>query len=246
MLLAAGADPNEAIGEHRPGVSFNLVPALHQAARRMCDGEIAALLLDHGADGSGRYNGHTTYGYARMYGNRPVAAALERAVQAGPLSVNENVLAGAAEGDASGRVHAKTLSDEQRRTMGRIIGFGGTLDHAKSLHAVGISPDWSDEQNLPALHLAAWEGRSDMVQWLLTLKPDLRHKNACGGDVFGTVVRGSENCPARAGRDHPGGLKMILEAGFGLTRWELDHGGREDVAGLLGDWAAAHPEQVVP
>ncbi len=77
LLLEAGADPNEAVTGHPSGQPVDSLPALHQAARRWCSAQTAALLLDHGADAGLIWKGHSAHAMARIYGNRPVAEVLE-------------------------------------------------------------------------------------------------------------------------------------------------------------------------
>ena len=77
LLLDYGADPNEAVLDHPSGQPIATIPALHQAARRCRDGRFAELLLDHGADASVTWQGHSAYALARAYGNTSFAAALK-------------------------------------------------------------------------------------------------------------------------------------------------------------------------
>ncbi|NNF90930.1 MAG: hypothetical protein HKM96_06070, partial [Boseongicola sp.] len=84
MLLAAGADADEfndaEVGGERPWV----IPALHQAARRMSSDEMIEVLLEAGADPAREYQGATAYGYARVFGNRALARAIEARGAASP------------------------------------------------------------------------------------------------------------------------------------------------------------------
>ena len=244
MLLEAGADPNEGARPHPSGQPSLAIPSLHQAARRMCSAEMADLLMEKGADGTFAYHGHSAYALARMRGNRAVARVLEKKGQATPLDATEALLAAAADGETDGKVDPEALDDETRRIMGRVLGFSGRLDHVKRLHAVGIDPHWTDEMGMPAIHIAGWEGHADAVAWLLTLDPDLTHKNGYGGDLLGTIIHGAEFCPARAGRDHLECARLVLARGAVLRQTEIDLCGVEDMTELLADWAEAHPQQV--
>lgn len=245
LLLEAGADPNEGVAEHPSGQPPVLIPGLHQAARRMCSADIAEALIAHGGDGRASYQGHSAYAIACMRGNRAVAAVLRSHGQATELSEIEKLLARAAEGPVAGRIDPGALSAEQRLLIHRMLGFDGTLDHIKRLVALGYDPDWCDEQQMPAIHIAAWEGLSDAVRWLLTLGPDLEHKNMYGGDLMGTVIHGAEFCPARAARDHLGAARAILDAGARLHLHDVTHCGVEAMSEMLADWAAEHPDRVV-
>lgn len=246
MLLEAGADPNEGIAAHPSGEPAMVIPALHQAARRMCSGEIAALLIAHGADGRAPYHGHSAYALARLRGNRPVARALEEAGQATQLDPTENLLAQAAEVEVSGKVDPATLTEETRRLIGRVLGVDGRLEHIQRLVAVGLDPDEPDEMGMPAIHIAGWEGHADAVEWLLTLGPDLTRKNDYGGDLIGTILHGAEFSPARAHRDHLRCAELALAAGAPLHRADIEGTGAEALAAYLEDWAEAHPDRVIP
>ena len=246
LLLEYGADPNEGIGDHPSGQPSMVIPALHQAARRNCSGAIIGLLLDHGADGRTRYQGHSAYALARIRGNREAARRLEKAGQATELDANEQLLAAAADGEVAGRVDADTLSAESRRLICRLLGFAGPppLAHIKRLVEIGISPDWTDEMGLPAVQVAGWEGHADAVEWLLTFNPDLEHRNRFGGDLMETILHGAEFNPHRADRDHRRCAELVLATGVRFSRRLIDQTGSEDLAFTLEAWAEAHPEQV--
>ena len=245
LLLEAGADPNEGPADHPSGQPPVVIPGLHQAARRMCSAEIARLLIAHGADGTAPYQGHTAYALARMRGNRAVAQVLEEAGQATPLDPTETLLADAADGRVTGRIDPSGLTDETRRILHRVLGFDDPLDHVKRLVALGLDPNAVDEQDMPAIHIAAWEGHADVVAFLLGHAPDLSHRNMYGGDLMGTVIHGAEFCPARDRRDHLGAARLIWEAGSPLHRHDISHCGVEDLAAQLTEWAEEAPGRVV-
>ena len=75
-----------------------VMPALHQAARRMCDGPMVDLLMSCGANPNRLYKGYSAYGFARVYGNAPLAHAIEAAGKPPRLNPEEELLAQAAEG----------------------------------------------------------------------------------------------------------------------------------------------------
>ncbi|QPH55033.1 ankyrin repeat domain-containing protein [Pontivivens ytuae] len=245
LLLEAGADPNEGIAEHPSCEPPAVIPALHQAARRMCSAEVAELLIDHGADGTVPYREHTAYAQARIMGNHAVARVLEAHGQATPLDPVETLLAQAADGAPRGRVTEEALSADIHCILTRLFGFEGRLEHAKRLVALGIDPDWRDEQDMSAIHIAGWEGLADEVAWLLTFDPDLEYKNMYGGNLLGTVIHGSDNAPARARRDHLTCARLVLEAGSPLHRSDITDAGTEEMESLLADWAEAHPDSVL-
>lgn len=247
MLLDAGADPNEFNGAHVGGERPWVIPALHQAARRMCSPEMIAVLLDAGADPSSAFEGCTAYAYARVFGNRDLAAAIEARGATLPLSAEEELLAAAAEGrDTKGRfVDPARLPEAYRNIIRLILHLPGKLDHVKRLVALGLEYDRPDAEGLTPVQVAGWEGLPEVMGYLLALKPDLSHVNAYGGTLLSTIIHGSENCPHRAERDHVGCLELALKAGVALPRRVPDLAGDPEVAAFLSDWAEAHPGQVV-
>ncbi len=245
LLLDAGADPNERPAEHPSGQPPVVIPGLHQAARRMCSEGIAQALIARGADGTEPYHGHTAYAIARMRGNHAVARVLENAGQATRLDATETLLARVADGPVEGGVDPEALSGESRRILTRLLGFDDTLDHVKRLIAAGIDPDWTDEQDMPAIHIAGWEGQGEAVEYLLGFSPDLTVKNMYGGDLMGTVIHGAEFCPSRDRRDHLRAARAVLGAGSLLHRHDINGCGVELLRDMLEDWAERHPDRVV-
>lgn len=246
LMLDYGADPNEAVLDHPSGEPIPTIPALHQAARRGRDGRFVSLLLEHGADPTAIWQGHTAYALARIYGNVSFAQALAEAGYGGELNTVEAALAACADGTVPpGRPLARLpLDDEERRVLTRVILWEDRLAQAKALVAAGIDPNVAEEMDMTPLHLAGWAGLTDHVAWLLTLDPDLNHVNAYGGDLVGTIVHGSENRLDVAERDHVGCARLALEAGAPLRRSDVEAAMNEDMSALLRDWAAEHPDQV--
>ena len=247
LLLEYGADPNEAVLGHPSGQPVDSIPALHQAARRGRDGRFARLLLAHGADPQAVWNGHSAYALARIYGSTSFAVALEEAGAATALSASEAALAACAQGaPPPGRPLATpSLTDEERRVLTRMIIWKDRLAHAKALVAAGLDPNQTEEMGMPPLHAAGWAGLTEQVAWLLTLSPDLEHKNAYGGDALGTILHGAMHCPEAGERDHVGCARLALEAGAKLRRAELEAVMDEDLAGFLQDWVEAHPDAIL-
>ncbi len=225
LLLDHGADPGG-----------DTLPALHQAARRMCSGEIARLLIGHGADGCVLWNGQSAYALARICGNSAVAEVLESAGQSTPLTPDEALLAAAANGPVTGRLDPDSLPQECRLLLTRLIPCGADLAHLQRLAGLGIDPDWTDESGLTAIQAAGWEGRADIVAWLLSLNPDLEHRNRFGGTLLETIVHGAAYCPSRASRDHIACARLTLEAGAVLPPALARNTGVEEMAAFLEDW----------
>ncbi len=247
LLLKAGADPNEGILPHPSGEPSLVIPALHQAARRMCSERIVRLLLDHGADPAAVARGHTPYALARVFGNHAAARVLEDAGAATPLSADEAQLARAADGETRERdwIDMDRLSEELRFLLCRLVWREGTLPHMQRLVTMGFDANVADEMGMPPLHLAGWEGMVEKTAWLLSLQPDLSHLNAYGGTFFSTILHGSENCPQRATRDHIGCMRLALEHGVALPRPAIEGAVEPKMAAFLADWAEARPGHVV-
>jgi ankyrin repeat protein len=247
MLLEHGADPNERVPEHPSGQPVDTIPALHQAARRGRDGRYVPLLLSHGADGEARWKGHSAYALACMYGNAAFAEALAAQGLETRLDAIESAMAVCAKGEVPpGRPLAgRSVSDEARMILTRIILLEDRLRHARCLVEAGLDPNLTDEMGMTPLHLAGWAGLPDQVAWLLGLAPDLGHVNGFGGDLIGSIVHGSENRLDVETRDHARCAQLALEAGARLSRAAVTRALNEDVAAVLADWADAHPEAVV-
>lgn len=247
LLLDHGADANEydatPVGGEEPWV----MPALHQAARRMCRPEIAALLLQHGADPTRVHAGCTAYGFARVYGNTALAQLIEATGKAPPLTAAETLLAQAADDTlpADARLDPAELPGEYRTLIRAILHLPGKLPHVKRLVALGLDPDTPDREGLTALHVAGWEGLPDLLAYLLSLSPDLHHLNNYGGNLVTTILHGADNNPARRSRDHARCLQLALDQGLVLGRNVLEQTANPAVLQVMQDWANAHPVQLV-
>lgn len=247
MLLEAGARADDFNPEEVRGEAPWVVPALHQAARRGADAEMAALLLQGDAAADRVYQGAMAYAYARVHGNAAVASAIEAQGVATPLSPEESLLARAAEGlDSPGSyIDPNTLAPAYAHMIREILHLPGKLDHVRRLVALGMPYDAPDTEGLTPVQVAGWEGLPNMMGYLLSLKPDLEHVNGYGGTLLTTILHGSENNPDRKGRDYIACLEAVLELGVALPRQVIGFAGREEIRSLLEDWADAHPGQVV-
>lgn len=247
LLLDAGARADEwsdeLIGGEKPGV----IPALHQGARRMCSRPIVDALLDAGADPTREFEGLTPYAYARIFGNAVLAEALEERGHATRLSEQEELLAQLADGDAQVGVFLDPdkLPPAVRNITRLILHLPGKLPHIKRLVSAGAEYDRPDDQGLTPVQLAGWEGLPEMLEYFLSLKPDLSHVSGYGGTLLSTIIHGSENAPDRASRDHIACLELALMNGVALPKRAVQLAGEPHVAAFLADWADAHPGQVV-
>ncbi|MEM6467749.1 MAG: ankyrin repeat domain-containing protein, partial [Pseudomonadota bacterium] len=96
MLLEHSAQVDEFDGTHVGGEAPWVVPALHQAARRMAKPDMVEVLLNQGADLNRRFEGTTPYAYARVFGNHALAERLKVRGADTSLSAVETLLAEAA------------------------------------------------------------------------------------------------------------------------------------------------------
>ena len=217
-LLKAGAEADDFNGTHVGGERPWVIPALHQAARRMSSRAMIDELLD----------------------------AIEVRGQATPLSPEEELLAAAADGEATeGFIDPAKLPEACRNIIRMILNLPGKLDHVKRLVALGVGFDRPDAEELTPVQAAGWEGLHEVMAYFLSLKPDLSHVNSYGGTLLSTIIHGSENCPQRADRDYIGCLELALEAGVALPRGVHELAGDQEVAAFLFDWTEARPGQVV-
>lgn len=247
LLLAHGAQPDDyndaEVGGEQPWV----VPALHQAARRGCDRRMVDMLLDAGADPARVYNGASAYAYARVFGNRAVAEAIEARGAQPALSEDETLLARAAEGqDTPGRyIDTAQLPEAYRLVVSEILHLPDRLPHLRRLMALGLPWDAPNGDGVTPVQLAGWEGLPEVMDFFLRLQPDLSHVNNYGGTLLSTILHGADNAPDRDKRDHIGCLEQALHHGVALPRRVLGQSNREDVRTCLEDWAERYPGQVV-
>ena len=248
LLLDAGARPDDFGPAGIDGAAPSTMPALHQAARRHSPPEIVALLLDHGADPARRHLGVSTWSAARVFGNRALAEALAARGATTPLTREEALLARAADGlDSPGDyIDPAKLPPAYGDLIRQLVHLPGTLEHMRRLVALGVEYDRPDpHERITPTQIAGWEGKPDILAWFLSLKPDLAHVNAYGGTLLSTILHGSENNPARTGRDHIGCVRLVLEEGVALPRAVIAGAGDPEIADFLRDWAVLRPGQVV-
>ncbi len=246
MLIDHGAQVDEFDGTHVGGEAPWVIPALHQAARRMAEPEMIKLLLENGADPNRRFEGTTPYAYARVFGNRDLARLLETHGANLDLSDVETTLANVADGiPSASSLDPSDIPAAYRNIIRMILHIPGKLGHIERLIAVGIDHDQPDAEGLTPVQVAGWEGLPDVMAYLLGLKPDLTHVNSYGGTLLSTILHGLENCPQRDQRNYIGCLELALSEGVVLPRRAIELVGDDDVSEFLLDWAAQHPEQVV-
>ncbi len=246
MLLDAGADPNAfesgPVGGEMPWV----IPALHQAARRQVSDEMCAVLLKAGADPGREYQWASAYAFAKVFGHPGLARMIEDRGPVPKLSKEEELLAMAAEGRVPEGVYLDEaqLPQTYRNIIREMVHMPEKLPHIKALVALGLFYDKPDNEGLTPVQVAGWEGLTEVMSYLLTLRPDLSHTNSYGGTLLSTIIHGSENAPDRAERDHVGCARIALEHGVALPRQAVRLAGSTEMADFLKSWAEAHPGQV--
>ncbi|WP_224816171.1 ankyrin repeat domain-containing protein [Hasllibacter sp. MH4015] len=247
LLLDAGARVDDFNGAEVGGETPWVMPALHQAARRMSPPEMVRLLLDNGADPTRVHDGVSPYAYARIFGNAALATTLEARGHATPLSEVERLLADIADDrPVDGRyIDPAKMPKAARNIVREILHLPGKLDHIKRLVAAGAEYDHPDVEGLTPVQLAGWEGLPEVLAYFISLAPDLGHINGYGGNLFSTILHGAENNPERAHRDHLECLRLALDQGVALPRSAPDRVADPEIADFLRDWAKARPGQVV-
>lgn len=247
MLLEAGALADEFNAEEVGGEAPWVMPTLHQAARRMSPPEMIEVLLDAGSDPSRMHQGLTPYAYARVFGNRDLARALETRGQAHVLSGQVSLMARIADGEDlwSEFLDPNRMPEGCRNIVRLILHLPGKLDHVRRLVAAGAEYDRPDHEGLTPVQAAGWEGLPEVLRYFLSLKPDLGHVNTYGGTLLSTILHGSENCPVRAERQYLACLELVLKEGVALPRQAISFAGDPEVSAFLKEWAARYPGQVV-
>jgi ankyrin repeat protein len=171
ILMEAGAEVDEFNDAHVGGERPWVVPALHQAARRLAPVAMAELLLDAGASATREFEGVTPYSMARVYGNQGLARLLEARGAATNLSREEALLARAAEGaDSPGEyIDPEKLPEAYRDLIRSIL-------HLPSTTWWGIWPGWlrwacplTSRTKRGSLRSRSRGGKACRTSWLICL-----------------------------------------------------------------------------
>ncbi len=243
MLLAAGARADDFDSADVGGEAPAVLPALHQAARRGSDARMVGLLLEAGADPGRVHLGASAYGYARVLGSAEVASAVEARGAAVALSREEALLAGAAEGvDQRGaRLDLSALPEAYLGLLHEVVRLPERLEQVQRLVALGVPSDKPDQMGLTPVQVAGWEGRAEIMSWLLSLGADLGHLNHFGGTLVSTILHGVAFAPGAPDRNHAACLCLALEAGVPVARHEIESVENEEMRAILEDWPDPGP-----
>ncbi|WP_425099498.1 ankyrin repeat domain-containing protein [Tropicibacter sp. S64] len=246
LLLDHGARVDDYNAAPVGGEAPVVIPALHQVARRGCDGAMARMVLEAGADPALRWKGVTAYEMAVVFGSDAVAEAIREAGGETSVSPQTEPLVAAVEGRDGPFIDPAKLPEAFAHLLREMVHMADRLPQMQALVARGLPYDQPDaHEKVTPTHIAGWSGLPEVLGWLIGLRPDLSHVNAYGGTLLSTIIHGSENNPAREGRDYLACLTLALEAGVALPEAALRGAGRADVAAFLEAWAEAHPGQVV-
>lgn len=239
LLLEYGVDPNEAVNDHPSGQNVDSIPALHQAARRGCSGDIAALILKHGGDPDAIWQGHSAYATACIHGNHEVAAVLENSGAGTKLSEIEQTLADCAHGRSPHQPLDMTkLNDEDRGLLVRLTSGLGTEEHLKSLIDAGFDPNATDGTGLTPIQTAGWHGDADKVRFYLAYEPDLNHVNGYGGNALETVIHGSDFSPQSGTGRHVICAELLLNAGAEVKQSFIEGYNNPGMIAFLSAWVS--------
>ena len=221
-----------------------MVSSFQRIRSRLCRREIVARLLEAGGNPDAVEWGHTAYALARMYGNWEAAEEMKKAGCNTDLTVEEAAISKAVAGERPNPIDPSNLPGETQDMIRSQVHLPDALQRTRALVAVGLPFDKADPQGLTPVQIAGWEGLPDVMEFLLSLGPDLEHINGYGGDLMSTIIHGSENAPPRKARDHVACARLALEAGVLLRRTDIEFAGAPDMAAFLADWGEAYPDQL--
>lgn len=236
MLLEAGADPDDPFGMDTLGTTTPSPPALWHAARNAASGAVAESLIAHGATLDRPWRGRDAFGTALVYGASDVVEVLRAHGAERPVTDHEALLAACVSGAVvpeDARIESRLVGGDDRTLPHTIAARPGAVPALGNLFRVGFDPTAVDDQGMPPLHVAAWEGLAENVAFLLTLPHDLGHRNAYGGDAMGTVIHGAEFCPHADQRDHVTCARLLLDAGAVPDPADVEASGAPDLVRLL-------------
>jgi ankyrin repeat protein len=222
LLLAHGADPNEAPGQGPTGVWG--APLLRAIAVRCSTRHIEALLAA-GADPQARTSdGVTAYRLALQAGLVDVAELLHAAGAAEPLTPQDEFIAACSRGDmtTARRVQNQhpelpgSLPANQLRLLPDAAAWGST-EAVKTMVECGwpLSAQGGD-WNATALNHAVMRGDPNLTSFLLARGANWREQHGYGSDVLGTLSWASVNEPTHT-IDHPnwaGCARALVESGL--------------------------------
>lgn len=224
LFLDHGANPNDTRAR----------TALSHAILRGQSLEVLKLLVDRGADLEAQdEDGTTPYAMARRLGNKEVSDLLVELGAKPELSVRDEILAAAADGDID---RVRSLAAQHPDAVREITDYGrqpndgltgglsgqafhnmARLGHVAGLRALldlGVEVDMTNQWNETALHWACVAGRPEAVKLLLErgARTDIRESNH-QSEAFGWLCWGSQYWNEKHG-DYPEAARVFLASGF--------------------------------
>lgn len=225
LFLEYGADVSECPAQWMESEVSDRGNALHHAIKRGRDGRFVELLIEAGADPMQLDQGRTAYALAVISGNGEAARALRELGYETALTPTQQLFNAANENDepAIRSLLEKSpdlisqLSQDEKIVPVELARTKGGLATLQRLAAAGVDMTVVDDvENLTPLHAAAWYGYADHVEWLLSHRQDLEHRNRYGANALGTAIHGSANCPLAGEGDYLQTISLLLNAGVRL------------------------------
>jgi ankyrin repeat protein len=222
--LEHGANPNVTSGD------ADELP-LHQAAARGHIGMIDVLLA-HGADPNlPRKDGRASYAFAVRGGNIAVLDKLRAAgAVATGVMLQDELIGACLRGDeatarslTSAHPHLmETLAPEDRNVFADAAGKGN-IEAVRTMAAIGFDVSWEHAGGGTPLHLAAWQGRADVVKLLVQLGAPINQRDSTyGSSPIGWAAHGSTYC-RRADESYCAIVDTLVDAGAeypaAVNRW---------------------------
>lgn len=241
LLLAAGADPNAAVG-NRPGERGYCAPLFAAAG---CSGNpaITALLLERG----GTFDDHTVY-LAVFHDDHeclrlllehgrldPGSTALAAPISTGDLDAARLLLAAGADprrplpGDLFGEAHP---AEPPLAPVYAAVRFGCPADLVELLLERGGDPDASAADGTSAYRLAVRHGRADLAD--LLQRHGARDTATAIDRLLDACLRADRQAVNRLLLDHPGLTDRLTDADHAALVRAADHG-NADAVGLMLD-----------
>jgi ankyrin repeat protein len=223
LFLDHGADPNY-LGLEK--TAYQQLRPIHFAILRHRSAKIIRALLNAGADpnlADGR--GITPLAQARRLGHAEAARVLRAAGAADRGDAREEAIAAIMSGNAKAArrsipdaaAFVRSLSEDEQKLL-PYAAEAGNLKAVRLMLDLGWDIETPGEWNGTALHQAIYHGHVRLVEFLLSRRARIDHKNAFGGDAMGTAVHAALHNVCETG---PVMVKLIAsrQRGQDLSRY---------------------------
>jgi ankyrin repeat protein len=218
-LLDSGYDPNQTSPTDGTAPLHNIVVKSNSAG-------LVEMFLSHGADPNlPRGDGKTPYTLAARAGNTVVMEILKKHGASADSTKDCDLLIGACiNADLTNAqtillAHPDIFHEMNSEDLGAFINVAGTDNAAgmKVIAQLGFDLSAFGESGATALHIAAWNGRVEMVSMLLDLQAPIgAHDKTYDTSPLAWAAHGSKNC-----RDADEEYICIVEALFHVgADWE--------------------------